>query len=55
MVVVLAVCLKDYIKKHTIDTAQFWLKDDSGRRLEFQHGKVVIVLSLLCFIAKNYK
>ena len=33
------------IKKHTIDTAQFWLLDDSGKRLDFQHGKVVIALT----------
>ena len=33
------------IKKHTIDTARFWLLDDSGKRLDFQHGKVVIALT----------
>ncbi len=33
------------LKKHPIDTAQFWLMEDSGKRIDFQHGNVVIVLS----------
>ena len=33
------------VNRHAIDTAQFWLMDDSGKRVDFQHGKVVIVLN----------